>query len=219
MANTFSPFGFRSFGDLDGAAPTMGLTRRYLASSDTNLYFTGDVVQLSSGALSAVGNIAAVQSSAVANLNPILGIFAGCEFFSPSAARVIWSPFFPGNLGNSSTPCNAYIIEDPNQLFLVQASTTAVMGTSVIGLNVQFSCSGVGGFGASSGGNQTTGISNVCLTSTSVTVSGSLPFRIVDTTSNYAPPGTNGADGTTAGAIMVVGFNNQLRRSLTGASA
>ncbi len=217
MANTFAPFGFRSFGDQEGAAPTMGLTRRYLASSDTNLYFTGDVVILSTGALAPFGFVSqASVSNSSTFLNPICGVFAGCEFFSPSVGRVIWSSFFPGNLGTSSSPCNAYVIEDPNQLFLVQGTTAAVLGTSVIGLNAIFTSTGA--LGTQLSGNQTTGISNVALQSTSVTAAASLPFRIVDTTSNYAPPGTNGADGTTAGAVMVVAFNNQLRRSLTGAS-
>lgn len=210
MANTFAPFGFRSFGDLDGAAPTMGLTRRYLASSDTNLYFTGDVVSMSS----ANPGFISIPSTGVNTTAPILGIFAGCEFFSPTVGRVVWSSFFPGNT-TSSNPCNAYIIEDPNQLFLVQGTTVSVIGTSCIGLNVGFTSTG-----AQPAGNQTTGISNVALASSTVTGLSSQPlaFRVVDTTSNYAPPGTNGTDGTTPGAIVVVGFSNQLRRSITAAS-
>src|SRR6266849_2669150 len=153
MANTFAPFGFRSFGDQEGSAPTMGLTRRYLASSDANLYFTGDVVSLST---SIPGFIA--LSSGQGLTNPILGIFAGCEFFSPSVGRVIWSSFFPGNT-TSSSPCNAYVIEDPNQLFLVQGSTVSTLGASNIGMNVTFFSTGT--LGTQSGGNQTTGISNM----------------------------------------------------------
>jgi hypothetical protein len=215
MANTFAPFGFRSFGDMDGAAPTMGLTRRYLASSDTNLYFTGDVVSLSTGALAPDGYIT-LPSSGVNTSQPILGIFAGCEYYSPSVGRTVWSSFFPGNT-TSSSPCNAYIIEDPNQLFLVQCSTNAVVGTSAIGLNFGFTSSET--TSPQKSGNQTTGISNVALNSTSVTLNASFPFRLVDTTSNYFPPGVNGADGTTAGAIVVVSFNNSLRRSLLGAGS
>jgi len=101
-------------------------------------------------------------------------------------------------------------------LFLVQGTTVATLGTSTIGLNVMFTSTGA--LGIQTSGNQTTGISNLALQSTSVTAAASLPFRIVDTTSNYAPPGTNGADGTTPGAVMVVSLNNSLRRSLTGAS-
>jgi hypothetical protein len=211
MANTFAPFGFRSFGDLDGAAPTMGLTRRYLASSDTNNYFTGDVVALSTS----IPGFITLPASGTTGTPPILGIFAGCEFFSPTVGRVVWSSFFTASVGSSAN-ANAYVIEDPNQLFLVQASTTAVIGTSNIGWNVGFTSSET--FAPQKSGNTTTGISNVALLSTSVSANSSLPFRIIDTSSNYQPPGVNGTDGTSAGAIMVVGFNNQLRRSLTGAS-
>jgi len=87
-----------------------------------------------------------------------------------------------------------------------------------IGLNVGFTSTGA--LGIQSGGNQTTGISNVALASSTVTSLSSQPlaFRIVDSTSNYAPPGTNGTDGTTPGAIMVVGFANEIRRALTSVS-
>lgn len=209
MANTFSPFGFRSFGDLDGAAPTMGLQRFYLLSSDTNSYYTGDVVSVSSQSL--VAGYITLPASGTTTGSPITGIFAGCEYYSPSQNKVVWSSYFPASVGSSS-PCNAYVIVDPNQLFLVQGTTTAVLGTSCIGLNVGFASSLQGN------GNTTTGISGLALNSSTVSGNSSLPFRIVDTTSNYFPPGTNGADGTTAGAIMVVSFNNSMRRSLVAVS-
>lgn len=209
MANTFAPFGFRQFGTEEGSGPTYGLTRRFLASSDTNLYFTGDVIQMSSGANPGFIGLPTGGNSSV---EAITGIFAGCEFFSPSIGRVVWSSFFPGNVGSSS-PCNAYIIEGEDNLFIVQGTTSAVLGTSCIGLNVGFASS------LQAAGNQTTGISNLALLSSTVGSSALLPFRITDVSCSYAPPGTAGTDGTTAGAIVVVSFNNQSRRTLTGASA
>ena len=207
VANTFSPFGFRSFGRLEGGAPTAGLTRLYLLSSDTNLYFTGDPVAISSASLTA-GYITLPASG---TLTQVSGIFAGCEYYSPSVGRVVWSDYFPGNVGSSS-PCNAYVITDPDQLFTVQCTTTAVVGTSAIGLNVGWASS------LQATGNTLSGISNVALNSSTISANSSLPFRIVDTTSNFAPPGVNGADGTTAGAIMVVAPNNWARRTLTAYS-
>jgi len=211
MANTFAPFGFRQFGTLEGNSPTYGLTRRYLASSDTNSYFTGDVVQISTS----IPGFITLPASGTTTGNPILGVFAGCEFFSPTVGRVVWSSFFTASVGSSS-PCNAYVIEGEDNIFLAQASTEAVIGSSVIGMNIGFTSSDTGS--AQKNGNTTTGISNIALKSTSVSANSSLPFRIVDTSSAYFPPGTNGADGTTAGAIMVVAFNNSMRRSLTAAS-
>ena|SRR5882724_2424820 len=212
MANTIAPFGFRSFGDQEGGAPTMGLTRRYLASSDTSLYFTGDVVINSTTNPGFISLPTSGVTTGSTGSVPILGVFAGCEFFSPTVGRVVWSSFFPGNT-TSSSPCNAYIIEDPNQLFLVQCTSGATVGTSQIGSGFGFTSTG-----AQPSGNQTTGISNISLVSTTVVNTAGAPFRLVDTTSNYAPPGTNGTDGTTPGAIVVVAFNNQLRRGLTGPS-
>jgi hypothetical protein len=213
MANTFSPFGFRSFGALDGAAPTMGLQRFYLLSSDTNSYYTGDVVVVSSQSL--VAGYITLPASGQTVGSPIAGVFAGCEYYSPSQNKTIWSSYFPASVGSSS-PCNAYVITDPNQLFLVQCTTTAVVGTSCIGLNVGFTSSET--LAPQKSGNTTTGISNIALNSTTVTGNSSFPFRIVDTTSNYFPPGTNGADGTSAGAVVVVSFNNSARRSLIAVS-
>lgn len=207
MANTFSPFGFRSFGRQDGGSPTAGLTKLNILSSDTNAYYTGDPVAISSASL--VAGYMTLPSSGT--LTQVSGIFAGCEYYSPSVARVVWSANFPGSVGSSS-PCNAYVITDPDQLFTVQCTTTAVVGSSAIGLNIGWASS------LQSGGNTTTGISGVALNSTTVSANSSLPFRIVDTTSNFAPPGVNGADGTTAGAIIVVAPNNWARRTLTAYS-
>lgn len=207
MANTFAPFGFRQFGRREGGAPTAGMERMYLLSSDTNLYFTGDVVAVSSASL--VAGYITLPSSGT--LTQIAGIFAGCEYYNPSVGRVVWNSYFPGNVGSSS-PCNAYVITDPEQLFLVQCTTTAVVGTSAINLNVGWASS------LQANGNTLSGISAVALNSTTVSANSSLPFRIVDTTSNFMPPGVNGTDGSTTGAIVVVQFNNQARRTLTSYS-
>src|SRR3972149_10719554 len=51
MANTFAPFGFRQFGQREGTAPTAGMDRLLLLSSDTNSYYTGDTVVISSQSL------------------------------------------------------------------------------------------------------------------------------------------------------------------------
>lgn len=217
MANTFAPFGFRQAGTLEGNGPTYGLTRRYLASSDTLTYFTGDVVQLSTGSGAGRGFITQPTTGGPAVTTPILGVFAGCEFFSAAVGRVIWSSFFPGNLGTSSSPCNAYVIEGEDNLFLVQCTTTAVVGTSQVGANFGFTTGETGS--SQTGGNQTTGISNIALLSSVFTDLSSQSFRLVDTSSNLAPPGTNGTDSTSAGAIVLVSYNNQMRRTLTGPSS
>jgi len=215
MANTFSPFGFQAFGRLEGASPTAGLTKLTLFASDANTYFTGDVVRISSAA-SGFGSISLPSSGSVigstGGTDPIAGIFAGCEILQPNVGRVVWSAQSPGNVG-SSAPGFAYIIDDPEQKFLVMGSTNAVLGTSNIGQNIGFASTSQGS------GNTQSGRSAEFLASSTPSAAATLPFRIVDVYAAYAPPGVNGTSTGSEGAqIMVVQFNNQYRRSLTGPS-
>lgn len=206
MANTFAPFGFRSFGRLEGGAPTAGQTKVTLLASDTNLYFTGDVVQISSA-----GYLTLPASGSVTG-SPIAGIFNGCEYYSPSVGRVVWNSYFPGNV-TSSAPGNAYVLTDPDQLFIVQGSSAGVLGSSLIGWNIGFASTSQGS------GNTTNGVSAEFLASSSPAATNTLPFRIMDVYTNYAPPGVNGTStGTEGFQIAVVQMNNQYRRTLTGVS-
>lgn len=209
MANTAAPFGFRNFGHRDGSPPTMGLERLLINSSDTALYFTGDLVIISSANGGAIGQFTGGSTSALI----ATGVFAGCEFFSPQVGKQVWSSFFPGNLGNSSSPCNAYVITDPEMQFIAQVSSAPMTQVS-IGSNISITLA------QSSLGNQTTGVSAMTLASTSVAGGSSLPFRIVDLYSNFSPPGVNGVDNTTNFNMVVVAPNNWGRHAgVTGTSS
>ena len=203
MANTIAPFGFRQFRRLDGGAPTAGFDTLTIASSDTNLYFTGDPVVTST-----TGPYITVPSTAQAIVR---GIFMGCEFFSPTVGRKVWSPYFPGSVQTSSgtNDAQAWVCTDPEMMYIVQCSSLATVTSSMIGLNTSFNTSITS---LSSQGNQTTGVSAVSL-STIATTNSSAPFRIMDLYSNWAPPGVNGTDNTTAGNIVIVAPNNFDRKA------
>lgn len=203
MANTMAPFGFRQFRRLDGGAPTAGFDTLTIASSDTNLYFTGDPV-----VTSATGPYITVLSTAQVIVR---GIFMGCEFFSPTFARKVWSPFFPGSVQTSSgtADAQAWVCTDPEMMYIVQCSSIATVGSSQIGLNTGPNMSIAL---LSSQGNQTTGVSVTTL-STIATTNSSAPFRIMDLYSNWAPPGTNGTDNTSVGNIVIVAPNNFDRKA------
>ncbi len=203
MANTSNPFGFRSFGHRDGSAPTMGLERVFILSSDTASYFTGDPVARSSVT---PGNIQLYSGSSLAPL--CAGIFAGCEYYSPAVGRVVWNSYFPASV-SSSSPVTAYIISDPEMQFIVQCSS-AGLGSSQVGCN----CNVLVGTG-----NTATGISAATVASSLASVSASsYPFRFIDVYSNFSPPGVNGVDNSSAFNIIVVAPNNWDRKALTGVS-
>ena len=201
MPNTYAPFGFRQFRRLDGGAPTAGFDTLTIASSDTNQYFTGDPVSDST-----TGPYVTVPSSAT-----IRGIFMGCEFYSPTFQRKVWSPYFPGSVQTSSgtADAQAWVCTDPEMLYIVQGSTTNVIPSSNINSNFMVMIA------TSSLGNTTTGISAVALGSSTVTLNASGQFRLYDFYSNWAPPGVNGTDNTVGGQIVIVSPNNFSRNNTT----
>lgn len=201
MVNVSAPFGFRQFRRLDGGAPTAGFDTLSIASSDTNLYFTGDPVSDST-----TGPYVTIPTSGT-----LKGVFFGCEFYSPTVGRKVWSPYFPGSVQTSSgtNDAQAWVCTDPEMLYIVQGSTTNAITSSMVNSNFMTTVS------VSSLGNTTTGVSAVTLASSVVTLNSSGQWRLYDLYSNWAPPGTNGTDNTSGGNIVIVAPNNFARKNLT----
>src|SRR5512143_3180118 len=196
MVNTNAPFGFRQFGRREGGAPTAGLERLFINSSDTNLYFTGDIVNRSSANNQFITNPS--SAAGIINVYGQAGVFLGCEYYSPAVGRVVWNSFFPGSVGSSS-PCNAYVCTDPEQLYIVQGTSGAVLTSTSVGMGYMPSVQ------ISSLGNQTTGQSVMTLASSAPTgLSSNAVIRVVDLYSNFAPPGVNGTSTGTEGYQVAV---------------
>ena len=187
MANTNSPFGFRQYRGL-GSAPTYEQSVRLVASADTTAIYFGDpVANVNTGYI----------ARATAGTAQIAGIFAGCKYVSTSQKRTVWSNYWPGS--DASAAVEAYVIDDPNAQFLVQAGGTAI-GLADMGLYVQFNLGT---------GNTATGISGAYVESPAVTAT--LPFRIIGFDTD--PPGSNGSDIASAYNYVIVGFNNVTSRN------
>lgn len=190
MANTSAPFGFRQVSGT-GSAPTYEQVAMAIASSNTTAIYYGDAVVPVTG--SATGYIKQATASTVA----LAGIFYGCQYLSTSQKRTVWSNYWPGS--DAAGDVTAYVVNDPNAKFVVQAGGTNV-GFSKIGQNIQLN---VGT------GNSASGISGMYVESPATTAT--LPFRVVDVVSQ--PPGSNGTDITAAYNYVIVQFNNTLTRA------
>ena len=202
MANTQVQFGFQPYGIESGIAPNFGLRRRQIAYNYGTALFRGDpVVSLNTGYIAAVSS----QSA------PLAGIFWGCEYTtnSPLTALPVKSRYWPGvALSSSSIVVTAWIIDDPNEQFLVASlGSTAAISTANIMNNVQWN--------AGAGGNTATGISSYVIDDGNITTTSTLPFKIIDLYSNFAPPGQNGADNTTVYNWAIVKMNNTDRAAGT----
>jgi hypothetical protein len=179
MANTQAPFGFSPEGTVGGSTPNFRLSKRLIASTNATAIFTGDAVV------------------------PVTSSVWGCNYLSVSQGRRVWSRFWPGSDANGDVA--AYVIDDPQAVFMVQAGGTAI-GLASLNLNVQL---------AVGTGSTLTGQSGMFVQSPANTAT--LPFTVTGFVQD--PSGSNGTDITTAYNYVLVTFNNEIfRAGLTSVS-
>ena len=178
MANTNKPFGMRPLGNLSatGAQKQYG----YLIKEDygTNI-FQGDLVRIVGGYIERVS----------ANTQSSVGVFNGCFYDDPVTGKPTWSNKFISNAAFTED-IQADIIDDPSQLFLIQADSTAIAQTD-IGKNV---------YVAYGSGSATTGQSAMTTSGAPANTAG-LTLKIIGL---YADPGNEFG----AYAQLVVKINN-----------
>lgn len=190
MANTAAPFGFRQIKGT-GSAPTFENNTRLIASNNSTAIFFGDaVIPLSTGYI----------AQATASTVSMAGIFVGCKYLSTSQKRTVWSNYWPGSDANGDV--EAYICDDPNAQFVVQASGTNPVTFANIGEYINL---------AVGTGSTATGISGMTVDSGALGTTVTLPFIVRGLV--QSPPGANGTDIATAYNLVVVGFNNAATRT------
>ena len=211
MANVLAPFGFAQVG-------TTGMPPNFARAGSGNPYkikagfttqiFYGDAVRMwiagdsSSGA---AGYITpwVIGDGAGDPTKILVGIFLGCEYYSSSQRSNVKSNFWPG--GDAAADASAYICDDPDSEWMVQAGTASTPITQAsIGQTADIITTPVG--------NTTTGISGMLLGVPTTLVTHPFKVRNVITT----PPTANGRDLATAYNYVTVAFNNQQYKALLG---
>lgn len=194
MSNPNSPFGFMPLGYNRGGPDYDGATvERKIASGNNTAIVRGDLVQSLSTGYVAIGT-SGITASLVA------GIFWGCKYVSTSQGKTVYSMVWP--TGDHAFDGTAFIIPIagvPPMLFKVQ-SLLAPFVFADIGANADVNAGSqtiYGGYGTS----------GFTLDHGSLATTQTVPFRVVDLYSNYAPPGTVGTDDTSNYNIVVVQSN------------
>jgi len=196
MTNANSPFGFAHLGFPGGGAVANYSTvwKKVAYNYGTPLYRGDVLVDLGNG-------YCGRYTSGVAGSN-VVGIVEGFEYLSTSQGRRTPNTYLPS--GDTAYDVDVQllpILGVPPQLFIVQATLTQ-FSNSDIGDNIE---PYLGGTGTVIGG---TGKSSMTITQgTNEATTATLPFRIVDFYSNYAPAGWNGTDNSNPYNIMVVSSN------------
>ncbi|RPJ57084.1 MAG: hypothetical protein EHM12_09575 [Dehalococcoidia bacterium] len=180
MANVNKPFGLRPIGNLSatGAQKQYGYT---IADNQSGAIFQGDLVTVYDGYL---------VKFAPATHTAATGVFNGCSYIDPTSGKPTWKNYYPGSVNITSGSIVAEVLDDPGQLFLIQADEDIVQAD--IGKNADIT--------ASTTGSTVNGISAGTLDSSTIDDTAALNLKIV---ALYASPdnefGTN--------AVVVVKIN------------
>ena len=195
MANTQAQFGFRHDGYISGSGADYQLNSQYQIQSSYATAILNGTPMVKSASSQYL-----VPATGTGNLTTIVGILQGVDY-TPTGGAPSFAPYWPGT---SAADGKAHLIDAPNALFLVASLLTAVPATA-IGQNIGFS-TGAGGTTVGAG------FSTYVVDQGTLTTGSSAPFQVY---SMYQGVG-NGSDTTTSYNWVVVTFNNQRFKQLTG---
>ena len=183
MSNVDKAFGLRPIGNLSAT----GAQKQYayeIADNQSGAIFQGDLVTIYDGYL--VKFAPATHTAAV-------GVFNGCNYIDPSSGKPTWKNYYPGSVNITSGKIMAEVLDDPNQLFIIQADEDIVQAD--IGKNADV---------VGTGGSTVTGVSTMELDSSTVANTAALNLKIVGL---YDVPGNSLG---TNFSVVVVKINEHL---------
>ena len=127
MANQDAPFGFRAIGGMGSSYETQGTSKYQINDNWTNAIFQGDLVGAGDGTVTDRAGTASVAgyifgSIAASTLN--LGVFNGCFYIDPTTSKPTWKNYYPGAVNITTGTIDAYVYDNPQQLYEVQTSGT-----------------------------------------------------------------------------------------------
>jgi hypothetical protein len=115
MANKDAAFGLRPVGKLGSDINNAGTSKYIILDGYGTAIYKGDPVLLA-----ADGTIQ-VQNAATTNN---IGVFNGCFYNDPTTQKPTWSNYYPGSITPTVGDIEAFVYDDPNQLFLIQDEGT-----------------------------------------------------------------------------------------------
>jgi len=154
-----------------------------IADNQSGAIYQGDLVTIFDGYL---------VKFAPASHTAAVGVFNGCQYIDPTTGKPTWKNYYPGSVNITAGKIIADVIDDPAQLFLIQADEDIVQAD--IGKNADV---------VGTGGSTTTGVSTMELDSSTIANAAALNLKIVGL---YDVPGN--ALGNFA--VVVVKINEHL---------
>lgn len=189
MTNIAAPFGLRPIGRLGNGS--LEPFRQYpIASGYATAIATGDVVHLVDGGTATTIEKQAGTGDDSTEID-IVGIFLGCEYTDPLSGQLVHSQLWPAS--TAATDAVAYVVDDPQVLFAIQADGAPANAGDIYGKNTLL---------VQTAPNTTMKISRVALDISELSTDAQNPIRVID----YLG-GSKGDEMGTDYPILVCKFN------------
>ena len=160
MANKDAAFGMKPVRMIGGAPYSGGTSLYRIAANYGTSIFQGDMVAQVTGGT--------VEVHADGGTVPIVGVFNGCQFTDPTSGEQVFSNFYPAS--TNASDIIAFIIDDPNVVFEVQADDTFPVADLFGNFDIVYTSSG----------STLTGISGAELDVTTGATNTTLPIKAID---------------------------------------
>jgi hypothetical protein len=171
-----APYGLKPI-NLIGGQVFAGATRQLPITTSSVSYntaiFNGDVVALTADGVVALATLD-TDATPVAG---VVGVFLGCTYTNPVTKQLTFSQYWPG-FASGVTDAQAYIADDPDQLYKVVSVGDTAGGTGLVPVALSQSTLGNNVVLVLNTGLTTTGNSRIGIYANGVTTS--LPMRVVD---------------------------------------
>ena len=195
MANTNGSFGLRPLNKMGGGANSTGIStysKYEIANGLTDKLFHGEpVIPLSTGYIGAPG-------AAAGGTVGLLGVFQGCQYVASATGKPTWSNYWPGSGADSNHPVEAFVCDDPMQLYVIATDatwTSKATARAAVFANANFSTAITG--------TDATGLSLGPLAISTINTTAALQMRIM----GWVQDSLN-EDFTAAGIGAIVRLNN-----------
>jgi|TARA_Y100000289_G_C3867070_1_gene121521 hypothetical protein len=192
MANQLEKFGLRPHRKLDGT-PLVGAQNRYTIKANYGTaIFQGDLVIPTS-----TGNI---ERHTGHTSDAVVGVFNGVFYNDPTTQKPTFSNYYPGSINPSEGNITAFVVDDPDAVFLVDADEAFTRADLFKNYSV-----------TTAGGVTQTGISSVQLDVSQSGTTATFAVQAIDISQD-----PDNSDTTTSNANVLVRINNHFYRSGTG---
>ena len=192
MSNQLEKFGLRPYRKLDGT-PLVGAQNRYTIKPGygTAIYQGDMVVPVSTGN---------IERHTAGTSAAVVGVFNGVFYNDPTTQKPTYKNYYPGSITPTQGDVTAFIVDDPDAVFLMDADLSFVRADLFKNYSV-----------TNTTGVTQTGISKVQLDVSASGIASTFAVQAIDISQD-----PDNSDTSVSNANILVRINNHFFRSGTG---